>query len=181
MKLRPSSFLMLGMIRLGARSGYAIKKAADISTRYFWPTSLAQVYPELAKLEEAGLLSRRRDPQGGRERFVYDLTPSGEDALLSWMNSSREAPTQFRDEGILRLFFADALSQEDQLALIRRLRERARAVSSYTTEEIIPLAEALAEGGTRFPARIARLQAETYAYTEEWLGKLEAEVAAEQD
>lgn len=51
MKLTPPSFLTLGMIRLGARSGYAIKKAADMSTRFFWPTSLAQVYPELARLE----------------------------------------------------------------------------------------------------------------------------------
>jgi DNA-binding PadR family transcriptional regulator len=42
---------MLGMLRLGARSGYAIKKTADLSTKYFWPTSLAQVYPELARLE----------------------------------------------------------------------------------------------------------------------------------
>src|SRR5207248_9293619 len=49
MKLRPPSYLMLGMVRLGAKSGYAIKKATDVSTRVFWPTSLAQVYPELAR------------------------------------------------------------------------------------------------------------------------------------
>ena len=57
-KLRGSSYLMLGMLRLGARSGYAIKKLADISTAHFWPTSLAQVYPELAALEQAGLSVR---------------------------------------------------------------------------------------------------------------------------
>lgn len=45
MKLRPPSYLVLGMLRLGARSGYAIKKATDISTRVFFPTSLAQVIP----------------------------------------------------------------------------------------------------------------------------------------
>jgi len=53
-KLTPSAFLILGMVRLGARSGYAIKKAADVSTRFFWPTSLAQVYPELARLVGRG-------------------------------------------------------------------------------------------------------------------------------
>ncbi len=47
-KLRGSSYLMLGMLQLGASSGYAIKKLADISTAQFWPTSLAQVYPQLA-------------------------------------------------------------------------------------------------------------------------------------
>ena len=51
MKLGPSAYLLLGMLRTGASSGYAIKKLADVSTRFFWPTSLAAVYPELARLE----------------------------------------------------------------------------------------------------------------------------------
>ena len=80
-KLTPTSYLMLGMVRLGVSSGYAIKKAADTSTQNFWPTSLAQVYPELARLEGAGLLTRRSDPQGGRERSAYTITERGEAAL----------------------------------------------------------------------------------------------------
>src|SRR2546427_5974897 len=82
-KLKPPSYLMLGMLRLGARSGYAIKKATDVSTRAFWPTSLAQVYPELARLEEAGLVKRRDDPHGGRARSAYEITKEGEQALLA--------------------------------------------------------------------------------------------------
>ena len=65
-KLKPPAYLMLGMLRLGASSGYAIKKAADVSTRFFWPTSLAQVYPELARLEREGLVTRRDDAHGAR-------------------------------------------------------------------------------------------------------------------
>ncbi|HEX4306720.1 MAG TPA: PadR family transcriptional regulator [Solirubrobacterales bacterium] len=176
MKLRPASHLILGMVRLGAGSGYAIKKAADVSTRFFWPMSLAQVYPELGRLEQAGLLSRTEDSAGGRERFAYELTAEGEEALLTWMRSPREGETQFRDEGILRLFFADGLPREDQLALVRRLRERARDGRDRTREEIIPLADALESNGLHFPARVARLRAETYASTEHWLAELEAEL-----
>lgn len=176
MKLRPASHLILGMVRLGARSGYAIKKAADVSTRFFWPMSLAQVYPELGRLERAGLLSRTEDSDGGRERFAYELTPEGEEALLAWMRSPREGETQFRDEGILRLFFADGLPREDQLALVRRLRERARDGRERTREEIIPLADALKSNDIHFPARVARLRADTYASTERWLAELEAEL-----
>ena len=76
MKLRPVSYLLLGMVRLGATSGYAIKKAADFSTRAFWPTSLAQVYPELARLEQEGLLVRREDPRGARARGARSSRPS---------------------------------------------------------------------------------------------------------
>lgn len=176
MKLTPPSFLMLGMVRLGARSGYAIKKAADASTRFFWPTSLAQVYPQLARLEQAGLLTRREDPRGSRARSAYALTEAGEAALLAWLCSPREGAADFRDEGVLRLFFADALSAEDQLTLVRRLRERAQRASAHMREEIVPLAQALEADGTRYPALVARLGADTYAYAERWLGRVEAEL-----
>ena len=176
MKLKPPSFLMLGMVRLGARSGYAIKKAADLSTRSFWPTSLAQVYPELARLERAGLLTRREDPRGARARSAYEITEEGQAALLNWLRSSSETPLQFRDEGVLRLFFADALPGEDQVMLVRRLREGAHGAKAYMNDEIVPLAEALEKTGTRYPAVVARLGTDMYAYAEKWLGRLEAEV-----
>ncbi|HXS46493.1 MAG TPA: helix-turn-helix transcriptional regulator [Solirubrobacterales bacterium] len=176
MKMRPAAYVMLGMIGLGARSGYAIKKLADLSTRFFWPTSLAQVYPELGRLEEAGLLTRKSKLEGKRERFDYELTEVGEEKLVEWLRSPKEAETQFRDEGVLRLFLADRLPPDDQLALVRRLRKRVHEAGAHTREEIVPLAEALERGGTRFPAQVARLRADTYAYTEQWLERLESEL-----
>jgi PadR family transcriptional regulator AphA len=178
MRLKPPAYMLLGMLRLGATSGYAIKKAADASTRYFWPTSLAQVYPELARLEQQGLVSRRDDSHGARARSAYAITPAGESALLTWLRSEREAPVQLRDEGLLRLFFADALPGEDQLALVRRLRRRAQAVAAYMQAEGIPFAEAQEAHDTHFPALAARLGADLWDFTEQWLAKLEAELEA---
>ena len=122
MKLRTPSYLVLGMVRLGAKSGYAIKKATDISTRVFFRTSLAQVYPELGRLDAANLLTRREDPHGERSRSAYELTAKGDEALLGWLRSDRFADTQLRDEGLLRLFLADALPHEEQVVLVRRMR-----------------------------------------------------------
>ncbi len=42
--------------------------------------------------------------------------------------------------------------------------------------EIVPLAEALEAGGARYPALVARLGADTYAYAERWLAEVEAEL-----
>jgi DNA-binding PadR family transcriptional regulator len=83
MKLRPASYLMLGMVRLGARSGYAIKKVANVSTRFFWSTSLARVYPELVRAGGGGPAEAQRGPR--RQRFAYELTKEGEAALREWM------------------------------------------------------------------------------------------------
>jgi PadR family transcriptional regulator, regulatory protein AphA len=179
-KLRAPSFLMLGMVRLGATSGYAIKKMADVSTRSFWPTSLAAVYPELARLQEAGLLERNDDPQGERARLAYKVTEDGEAALLAWLRSPREAPTQIRDEGLLRLFFADALTLEDQIALLGRMAEIASRAAARITGEVIPMAELGEHAGNRFPAVVARFGADLYAYSAEWLTQVRRQLEAEQ-
>jgi DNA-binding PadR family transcriptional regulator len=177
-KLTPTSYLMLGMVRLGISSGYAIKKVADKSTQNFWPTSLAQVYPELARLEGAGLLDRRSDPQGGRKRSAYAITDKGETALRAWLRSPKLAPAQMRDEGLLRLFFADALESEDQLKLVRMLRERNRSLVDELRSEIIPRAEAFESEGTRYLAISARFLGDFMAYAEEWAARLEAKLEA---
>ena len=64
--LNPSDYVVLGMTGLGARSGYEIKRTVERSIRFFWTISPAQVYPSLAKLEQAGLLSGRDEPGGER-------------------------------------------------------------------------------------------------------------------
>jgi DNA-binding PadR family transcriptional regulator len=179
LKLRPPSYLVLGMLRLGATSGYAVKKATDISTRVFFPTSLAQVYPELARLENDGLVTRREDPHGARARSAYNLTVSGEKALLGWLRSARFAPTQFRDEGLLRLFFADALPLDEQIALVHRLRDRARRAERWMRREVLPAAEGLKDTGFRHPHTVARLGADSYGFVADWLDRLAAELETE--
>lgn len=168
-KLRPPSYLVLGMLRLGARSGYAIKKATDISTRVFFPTSLAQVYPELARLVEGGLAVRREDPHGARARASYTVTEPGRQALLAWLRSERFQPTQLRDEGLLRLFFADALPAEEQIQLLHRLAGRAAKAQRWMEEEVLPVAGSLEAGGFRHPNTVARLGVDTYEFVARWL------------
>jgi DNA-binding PadR family transcriptional regulator len=179
MKLRPPSYLVLGMVRLGAKSGYAIKKATDISTRVFFPISLAQVYPELARLESEGLVTRREDPHKGRSRSAYDVTAEGEEALVAWLRSERFPPTQSRDEGLLRLFFADALPHEDQVAYMRRMRDRARAAERWMHDTVFPAAQAIERNGFRRPHTVARLGADIYGFIADWLDRHASELERE--
>ncbi len=173
-KLSPTSYLVLGMVRLGVSSGYAIKKIADQSTQNFWPISLALIYPELARLEEGGLLKRRSDPQGRRARSAYTITERGEVALTAWLRAEKVAAVQIRDEAMLKLFMADALTQpSDQLELVKRLRERNREKKDALREEIVPQAEAFESQGIRYIAVAARLSADLLAHAESRLARLE--------
>ena len=121
MELSPTAFVVLGMLGLGARTGYDIKGIVDRSTRFFWAASYGQIYPELRRLEQAGLVTGKLAPTGGRKRKEYELTAAGRKALTEWA----AAPPQIfelRDENLLKQVFADNLPREQALAQIRMRR-----------------------------------------------------------
>jgi PadR family transcriptional regulator AphA len=124
MELSNTSYVILGMLGKSAKSGYEIKAKADISTRFFWATSFGQIYPELKRLEEAGLIEGEADPGSGRQRRVYSIAPSGEEALHEWLTKPGDLHTELRHEGVLRLFFADALSHDERLVLVNSIRAK---------------------------------------------------------
>lgn len=180
LKLKPISFLVLGMLRLGATSGYAIKKAADASTNSIWPVSLAQVYPELARLEEHGLVTRREDPHGARARSAYELTEKGEEALLAWLRSPHETPIQARIEGMLRGFFSDALPKEDQIQLIQRTQQRLREYREQMyAKDLRGALEDFETGGIRAPVIVGLFGEALLLRGQEWMAQLEAQLKLE--
>jgi PadR family transcriptional regulator, regulatory protein AphA len=127
MELSTVGKVILGAVSTGPRSGYEIKQLVDKSTRFFWAASYGQIYPELRRLEELGLLSGSSEPRGGRRRRVYRVTAEGRRALAEWL-ASDEFVYEVRDEGLLRLFFADALDTDEAVALVRRVRADKQAV-----------------------------------------------------
>jgi DNA-binding PadR family transcriptional regulator len=111
------------MLALGKTSGYDIKQIVDKSTRHFWAASYGQIYPELKRLEDQGLVAGRSEPTGGRARMVYELTETGRDALRGWLASDQEPLYELRDEGMLKLFFSDVLPTR-RVENIRAMRVR---------------------------------------------------------
>ena len=118
MELSPTAYVILGMVSREARSGYEIKAAVDGSTRFFWAASYGQIYPELKRLAEAGLVEGSDLPRGERKRTVYAITADGEAELKDWLRRPPET-TEMREEGLLKLFFADVLPPEDAVATLR--------------------------------------------------------------
>src|ERR671932_677363 len=92
---------VLGMVALGGRSGYEILRAAELSLRFFWALGPPQIYSELQRLEEAGLLAGEDDDQGRRRRRTYAVTPRGHEALARWAVSPKDAQIELRDPLLL--------------------------------------------------------------------------------
>jgi DNA-binding PadR family transcriptional regulator len=112
------------MVYLGQRTGYEIKQLVDKSSRFFWAASYGQIYPELRRLEDQGLLKAKDDPRGGRSRREYSLTAAGERAFRAWLAADDELVLEQRNEGLLKLFFAGALAPDEIQDLLRRKVEQ---------------------------------------------------------
>jgi PadR family transcriptional regulator, regulatory protein AphA len=136
------------------------------------------VYPELAALEEGGYVVSTEKSQGARRRKTYRLTDQGRFALHEWLRNEKVPNFEFRDEGLLRLFFADALPLDEALELVKRLRVRAEEVERDFRETILPLAQT-APG--RFLLIAAREGADYYTWRAAWFRGLEQELADQLD
>ena len=156
MKLGPPDYVVLGMIRQGARSGYAIKRTVEMSIRFFWTISQAQIYPALARLERAGLVKGESDPLGRRPRRTFTLTSSGEAALREWLLRVEPIPFELRDIGLVKLFFANAVQRGEARPLLTAMRERSK--DSLTAFRSIAVeAESAAQGGDVYPLLTLRM------------------------
>lgn len=180
MALKTSNYMILALVRGGVTSGYALKRFIEQNRlEIISATTFAQIYPDLAELEEAGYLTHHEDPQGARQRRAYELTPKGERALMTWLQRSRIPEMELRDEGLMRLAFADHLPREDAIELVARLRVRAEEAEREFQEEIVPIGEALLAGGLRFPVEIGRMGAGFYGWSVQHLTELEATLREE--
>ena len=154
--LTAPGYVVLGMVGLGARSGYEIKQMVDQSIRFFWTISPVQIYPSLERLERAGFVTGQDEPRGKRPRRVYEITLAGTQALREWLLRADPMPFEIRDLGLVKLFFADALSggeAGDLLdAIIRRSEDRLT-----TLRQVEPTARAAALDGNVYPLLTLRM------------------------
>jgi DNA-binding PadR family transcriptional regulator len=128
MELSATGKVILGMLAARPRSGYEIKQLVDSSARFFWAASYGQIYPELKKLEEAGLITGDDSSTGARQRTTFRLTAEGKRAAREWIAKPPEV-LEVRDEGLLKLFFAGSIdaTRAAEIALERAASSRAKA------------------------------------------------------
>jgi len=183
MDLSATAYVILGMVSREPRSGYEIKAAVDGSTRFFWAASYGQIYPELKRLAEAGLIEGVKAPTGGRKRNVFSITPAGLSELRDWLRLPPET-AEMREEGLLKLFFSGVLPPEDAIATLRAMREqrldlveRLRGIeqgkASRAAEDGDPLPQA-----DPYPLMVLRSGIEFNEWFAGWCERMESQLLA---
>jgi PadR family transcriptional regulator, regulatory protein AphA len=176
--LPTSAYVILGLLGLGLRSGYEIKRAADESTRHFAAISFRQIYPELKRMQRLGLVRGTDAPTGDRRRTLSELTPAGRAALEAWLCADDDLTVELRHGGILKLFFADRLGPGDRLAIIERIRDHHRR-GREALERSRPIAERRRDRrGEHGPLETLAFGLELHDFVLDWCDRLSARLDA---
>lgn len=107
--LAGTSWALLGMLSYEYElSGYDIRKWIDWSMRFFYGSpAYSQIYSELRKLEQLGLVtSRVESSSGARNRRLYKITEAGLEAATRWANEAPLDPPVLKHTPLLRVTLA---------------------------------------------------------------------------
>jgi DNA-binding PadR family transcriptional regulator len=101
------------------RTGYALLKHFEQSLAYAWPASHSQIYPELARLRDDGLIEQTG--AGARNSKTYAVTEAGLAEIRRWLRET-DPDRRVRSDAALRTFFLWLLEPEEAREELQRER-----------------------------------------------------------
>ncbi|TQK44321.1 DNA-binding PadR family transcriptional regulator [Streptomyces sp. SLBN-118] len=131
---------LLGLLSEHPASGYDLLKLFDTSLAAVWPATQSQIYTELSKLADAGLIVAATE--GPRGRKEYALTDPGLAELRRWLTET-QPQRNTRSDILLRVFFLGVLTPGQARAYLMELIE----MSAQGEEDLRRLAESSDWGG----------------------------------
>lgn len=147
---------LLGMLADHPASGYDLAQLFDASLgQHAWHARHSQIYPELNRLADGGLVTVAEE--GPRGRRTYGLTEAGLTELRRWMLDFPESGV-VRNEYALRLFLLGALNHAEARSLLERYaqqgEEQARQLRDLRSERdqqpVLAFGRLVAEFGQRY-------------------------------
>ena len=144
---------VLAALLEGESSGYDLAKSFDASVANFWMATPQQLYRELDRLAEQGLIQARVVHQERRpNKRMYSLTEAGREAIQRF-TATAPKPSVIRDELLVKVSASDAGdAQAVREFIVERLqwataklqryeRFRTRLLDGRTEEEYLAQAE----------------------------------------
>jgi DNA-binding PadR family transcriptional regulator len=135
-------YAILGSLSSCPSSGYDLTRQFGLGLGWFWSASHSQIYPELKRLEESGLIEGSLTTVGEKlEKRMYAITPTGLDDLIAWL-TDRPQYRPNRDPERIQLIFSDLASVDD-------IRRHLQAHMTHYVERrdvVRPIRDAIADG-----------------------------------
>lgn len=178
-------YAILGLLSLGDFTGYDVSKRFAGSIGFFWSAKHSQIYPELGKLSEEGLVTFQAVEQDSKpNKKLYSITAAGRRDLQQWLQSPLE-PRSFKDPVLLRAFCASQMEAADLMAQLAETAQANRDRLQIYQEFERSLTESSETDpshpwvGAFLTLRFAMMQASAYVAWCEWaIAHLEASAHA---
>jgi len=124
---------LLGLLNHKPMTGYDLKKILDHPIGFFWTAQMSQIYRELNKLGEKGLVKSEIEPQEKRpDRKVYQITKEGQETFLSWLNKFPDRLSElYRSQFLMRIFFSSRIKLDDLAFEIKRYKKEMEEQLGY--------------------------------------------------
>ena len=177
-ELTTTSYAILGLLALRSWTTYELAKQMQRTLHYFWPRAESQLYDEPKNLVAHGFASAEKTFVGRRPRTTYTISPAGQQALSTWLETPSAGPV-LESEAIVRVFCAVHGTKAQLLSAIASVRTSAESMQAHGAE----IAQEYLEGRMAFPAQIhtnALMFNFLWQYSEaliQWAAAAEATVA----
>ncbi len=126
--LPTTSYAVLGLLAGGKMSRYDIAQLAEQSIANFWTIAKSQVYSELSRLEDLGLVKGKDVAQKALpDKRVYEMTALGRKALRGWLESPGYEGDRYRSGFLVKWFFSDSMDASKRSHLLDQYTQQARA------------------------------------------------------
>lgn len=114
-------FALLGVLDARPMTGYELAQFFDHSASWVWSAPHSNIYTQLKRMEEDGLLSSDISVKGEKlNRTVYTVTDEGRDSLRDWVVSD-PGGSNTRDPMLLRAIFFDDVDPSEAVGLLSEM------------------------------------------------------------
>ena len=159
-------FALLGLLDRAPSSGYELTLRFEEGIgSYAWSAKHSQIYPELKKQTDEGLIEIT--DLGARGRKTYSITTAGREQLRQWLLSPPSS-TGVRNEFVLRLFLLSSLSRDEAAGVLAGAYDFAHQQIGILSGELAGVAAAtgLPSGGA--PGMAAKFGILSYQALADW-------------
>ncbi len=112
-----TAYALLGLLTFGEPlTGYELKQRADRTLRYYWVSpAMSQVYSELERLHDLGLVRRHEEDR----TTSYSLTGAGTETLTGWLRDTPAGFPVLKHPVALRLMLGALVDPGSVTAMLR--------------------------------------------------------------
>ncbi|MFC7391420.1 PadR family transcriptional regulator [Scopulibacillus cellulosilyticus] len=118
-------YALLGLLMKHDATGYELMQEFKEKIIYFWHAHHTQIYRELSKMENEGLVKSRVVHQADHpDKKIYHIQQAGKDVVYDWLNEQAAEPAKLKDFRLLKVALFDFIETERAIDFLKSCQER---------------------------------------------------------